>query len=90
MEALTVNPVTPSTVWCVVGNGGMDPYSSPYIIPIVVSIVHSPFPTKNQTEDDWSNWALELPVPIPACSPKDTPDSSPTSVHEFRVVYGVP
>ena len=26
-----------STVWFLVGNGGMDPYSSPYIIPITQS-----------------------------------------------------
>ena len=26
-------PEAGNTVWCFVGNGGMDPYSSPYIIP---------------------------------------------------------
>ena len=31
-----------ATVWCLVGNGGMDPYSSPYIIPN--NRPHSPFP----------------------------------------------
>ena len=39
-----------SAVWCLVGNGGMDPYSSPYIIPN--NSPHNPFPpfpTKNQT-----------------------------------------
>ena len=30
------------TVWCLVGNGGMDPYSSPYIIPN--NSLHNPFP----------------------------------------------
>ena len=32
----------PHAVWCTVGNGGMDPYSSPYIIPI--DSLHTPFP----------------------------------------------
>ena len=35
--------------WCLVGNGGMDPYSSPYIIP--KSSPHNfipPFPTKHR------------------------------------------
>ena len=30
------------TVWCLVGNGGLDPYSSPYIIPN--NSLHNPFP----------------------------------------------
>ena len=29
-------------VWCLVGNGGMDPYSSPYILP--KNSPHNPFP----------------------------------------------
>ena len=40
-----------STVWCLVGNGGLDPYSSPLLVPN--NSLHnpqSPFPTKNQTE----------------------------------------
>ena len=37
------------TVWFLVGNGGMDPYSSPYIIPN--HSPHNPFPTKNQTDE---------------------------------------
>ena len=35
------------TVWFLVGNAGMDPYSSPYRIPN--TCLHPPFPTKNQT-----------------------------------------
>ena len=30
------------TAWCLVGNGGMDPYSSPCIIPKLIPITHSP------------------------------------------------
>ena len=30
------------SVWCLVRNGGMDPYSSPYIIPS--NCLHNPFP----------------------------------------------
>ena len=31
-----------SSVWCLVGNGGMDPHTSPYIIPN--NSLHNPFP----------------------------------------------
>ena len=30
------------SVWCLGGNGGMDPYSSPYTIPNNSPIIHSP------------------------------------------------
>ena len=32
----------PSTPWCLAGNGGVDPYTSPYIIPN--NSPHNPFP----------------------------------------------
>ena len=39
-------PTLAPTFVCPVLNGGMDPYSSPYIIPM--SSPHNPFPTKHQ------------------------------------------
>ena len=34
-------PTAKTTVWFLVGNGGMDPYGSPYIFP---NSLHNPFP----------------------------------------------
>ena len=38
-DILLFNAFDDETVWCLVGNGGMDPYSS-----IIVPITHSPIP----------------------------------------------
>ena len=38
-----------SSLWLLVGNGGMDPYDSPLRSLIVVPITHSAFPSKNQS-----------------------------------------
>ena len=42
---------------CLVGNEGLDPYSSPYIIPKMVRILHSPIPTTHQ-----GSFAVLLPT----------------------------
>ena len=41
-EPPSVDKGYPQTVWCLVGNGATDPYSSPYIIPN--NSLYRPFP----------------------------------------------
>ena len=48
LELMEVPHLGSISVWFLVGNGGMDPYSSFYIIPN--KSPHNPFHTKNQTD----------------------------------------
>ena len=53
-----------NSVWCFVGNGGIDPYSSPYIIPS--NSLHNPFPhSLLSTRQSKLSPSEELRLPFP-------------------------
>ena len=50
------------TVWFLVGNGGMDPYSSPYIIPN--NSLHNPFPHSPLRTRQLRHRSPKSPIPL--------------------------